>query len=1089
MNKKFYVFLTLIALIIFPFFLQGAERAPISPDKLKIEPPPNFLPKKDNYVNVTVTFPSDAVRPGGSVKFSLLSSSWPGYCMNKYFRMNPAADFNDDFDDDDRNTAFDMSFIPANQPDVPGASWVPNKTNTDKIQEITLKFGNDAENLPASVDLRIESYDYGAIAKLHVSISYNDVIQAENSAMVPIDEDCNFIADYWQEKGFHLSTDPNFVGPLPAGRWEGTATDDLEVGPHKNTQKGDGITAVEEYRGFYIGGVHRRTSPLRKDIFLISDSELSMYGYGWADQLPRIFDRHTVHKSELWNFRDDGDKDTSKNTALNFLVCEDLHVLTQRAIWAHYSDVNDGDNHFGETESRTSFAPQRQGPSRIESIDIRYNEINEAVNAVWKNTVNQNYKGNTTEELFKWTLGHEIGHCLYLPHVTTANRHVTFTWGEDIYDANTGTYSDRTSTTTLESRAADTVMKKKAFIPKPTLQGGHWRSIIEKVGYPDYLDTLYQLVPSTVTAYDLEVYKSAPMPDFKAWEGSDGSSLTNNDQLQDNNGNNNRNDEINTQNDQDNGNDDIDTQNTNNNGNGGSTTTTTSGGDTPNPVTLPTAPRQLSRQRGNASVALKWMPPESDGGGVVTYEVQYAASGALSWNTVHPAGTLLETGLWGYVVESLTNGTEYMFRVLAKNSAGYSPASNQVTATPVEPTKKPDPVEQLTAQAGNQEVTLRWRPPTDDGNAPIIRYDYQYYTVSGVIKNRIDWAESTPTSTPGSTELSHTVSNLTNGTEYHFVMRAVNRIGESDASNEASATPRRPIYAPDAPSSITAIGGDALILFGWGKPASNGGSPITTYKYKYRPTGGTWSSNTSHAVGIWRLAVITGLTNETEYEIEVWAVNRAGAGAAISTTATPTAKTGPSAPQNLEGFSRNGAVLLWWDTPTDDGGSPITDYEYNYREQGSNWNGWASAGNADEEFPEYTVTGLTNGTTYDFLVRAKNAIKTGTSTDIISVTPAAEKPERVTGVSASTGTASGTIDLTWTAPDDNGSPITDYTYAYGRRVDGRWKWVYDQSVGSASTSHTVTGLESGVLYRLRVKAVNSVGSSRTYSRYAQAYAK
>ena len=48
MSKKFYVFLILIVLIIIPFFLQGAERASISPDKLKIEPAESFLPTKDH---------------------------------------------------------------------------------------------------------------------------------------------------------------------------------------------------------------------------------------------------------------------------------------------------------------------------------------------------------------------------------------------------------------------------------------------------------------------------------------------------------------------------------------------------------------------------------------------------------------------------------------------------------------------------------------------------------------------------------------------------------------------------------------------------------------------------------------------------------------------------------------------------------------------------------------------------------------------------------------------------------------------------------------------------------------------------------
>ncbi|MCG9129847.1 hypothetical protein JT359_19830 [Candidatus Poribacteria bacterium] len=48
MNKNFYVYLILlIAIIVCPFFLQGAEQVPISSDKLRIEPTDIFLPTWD----------------------------------------------------------------------------------------------------------------------------------------------------------------------------------------------------------------------------------------------------------------------------------------------------------------------------------------------------------------------------------------------------------------------------------------------------------------------------------------------------------------------------------------------------------------------------------------------------------------------------------------------------------------------------------------------------------------------------------------------------------------------------------------------------------------------------------------------------------------------------------------------------------------------------------------------------------------------------------------------------------------------------------------------------------------------------------
>ena len=92
MNKKSFVLLLLLAFIILPFIIQGAEKAPIPSESLVLDVSDSWLPTNNNHIIVTVTLPSRAVHPGGSVTFSLLSSSWPGYCMNAYFGNDFDAD-------------------------------------------------------------------------------------------------------------------------------------------------------------------------------------------------------------------------------------------------------------------------------------------------------------------------------------------------------------------------------------------------------------------------------------------------------------------------------------------------------------------------------------------------------------------------------------------------------------------------------------------------------------------------------------------------------------------------------------------------------------------------------------------------------------------------------------------------------------------------------------------------------------------------------------------------------------------------------------------------------------------------------------
>ena len=73
----------------------------------------------------------------------------------------------------------------------------------------------------------------------------------------------------------------------------------------------------------------------------------------------------------------------------------------------------------------------------------------------------------------------------------------------------------------------------------------------------------------------------------------------------------------------------------------------------------------------------------------------------------------------------------------------------------------------------------------------------------------------------------------------------------------------------------------------------------------------------------------------------------------------------PGAPANLQADGGDEQVTLFWETPENDGGLAITDYEYRINGRG----GWVSI---DSTLTTYTVTGLVNGTAYVFQVRAVN---------------------------------------------------------------------------------------------------------------------
>ena len=88
----------------------------------------------------------------------------------------------------------------------------------------------------------------------------------------------------------------------------------------------------------------------------------------------------------------------------------------------------------------------------------------------------------------------------------------------------------------------------------------------------------------------------------------------------------------------------------------------------------------------------------------------------------------------------------------------------------------------------------------------------------------------------------------------------------------------------------------------------------------------------------------------------------------------------PGAPPNLTAVVGDGEVVLSWDAPESDGGAEITDYEYRINGR----NPWISIGSTETT---YTVTGLVNGTSYVFEVRAVNAAGRSASSNQDEATP------------------------------------------------------------------------------------------------------
>src|SRR5207249_452310 len=114
-------------------------------------------------------------------------------------------------------------------------------------------------------------------------------------------------------------------------------------------------------------------------------------------------------------------------------------------------------------------------------------------------------------------------------------------------------------------------------------------------------------------------------------------------------------------------------------------------------------------------------------------------------------------------------------------------------------------------------------------------------------------------------------------------VRAVNSVGVSSLSNEASATA---ITVPSAPQNLQASAGTRNATLTWDAPSSNGGSPITGYKIYRSTSSGTETGYVS--LGNVNSYTNTGLTPGVTYFYKVRAVNSVGLSPLSSeTSATP----------------------------------------------------------------------------------------------------------------------------------------------------------------------------------------------------------
>ena len=294
---------------------------------------------------------------------------------------------------------------------------------------------------------------------------------------------------------------------------------------------------------------------------------------------------------------------------------------------------------------------------------------------------------------------------------------------------------------------------------------------------------------------------------------------------------------------------------------------------------------------------------------------------------------------------------------------------------------------------------------------------------------------------------------------------------------------------PAAPL-ITSVAGRGLgILVDWA-PAS-ASETVTSYELTAVPVVTASVPSTckkavkAKVVGDSTMTILTGVCAHVAYRVTISATTSSDTSAwsESSDPVVPLPATAPFVPLVTSVLGREKSLDIEWAPPSYDGGKPITDFVTTVTSPSGGKTIHTSASSN-----EATITGLHDGTSYRVELWAENEVGKSPMATALGTPSPPHDPGTPTNLSVIPGSRGQSIDVSWTAPfDDGGDAITGYrltsleevAFTKGEAIS------YRPAPGAKpltrtvkETSFVVTGLKSTVVfYVFKVAATTKAGTS------------